>query len=56
MYPIFIYYQSVTVYTKNKKERSYIIVSKKTLHFKYVSKEYTKQRQTKKIEIKKKVI
>ena len=39
-----IKYKSIIVYIKNKKRRNaYIMVSKGTLQFKYVSKEYTKQ-------------
>ena len=46
MYPIFICelkYKRIPVYVKHKKVAgAYIIISKGTLHFKYVSKEQTK--------------
>ena len=42
-------YRSVPAYVKNKKGvGAYIIISKGTLHFEYVSKEKNKLRQTKK--------
>ena len=63
VYPSYLHmqikYKSITVYIKKKRGEggrggvgAYIIVSKGTSHFKYVFKEETKQRQTKKDNIK----